>query len=647
MRRLAVGLLTALALAAAALPVAAESVDRATYQRLVVAAPGDPAALARLRAVTAVDGRPVDLRGALDGSPARVACAAGGAARGCSGTVAGAARRTPCRRGDPRRARLPPAQGRRARPGALVARRPAQHSLGRGRRRRPGRPGRRHRGGRRPDLRWLLGSARRTRRRESRFAQEAGALGVGSASPEELDRRAAAAEAAGRFEEAMRLQLAAALTRLDEAGAIHVRRDTTVGQVARSLGSPDFDAAAERFAGVVYGRRPPTIDDAADLRRAARGHRRRGAAPMSDSRRLILIGIAVLAVLGALRAVSGAHARRRSGRRARRAPRMPTARTGLRLTRACCARSGHDVIRLRDRPRDLDLDPRLTVVVLWPDVITAEDAPASSPLPRARRQARGRGRAARALARRGRGRPARLDERAARADAAARRRCPRRRACAASPPASRVASSTAAPRCRRSGAGAPPWPRWRGSVRGARSCSPIRHRSSTAASRCATTRLFALERRRPGPPGRVRRERARLRARERLGRSARALPRRARAAGPGGRRARAGARAPPRAGAAGRARARAAARRVCRGPGGRARCARAPAEAIAPVVEEAREPAARSRGRRRRRVARGCAAARAERGRGPMRSRTARPAAPAALAAARGLARINERRGEP
>jgi hypothetical protein len=64
----------------------------------------------------------------------------------------------------------------------------------------------------------------------------------------------------------MRLQLAAALTRLDEAGAIHVRRDTTVGQVARSLASPHFDEAAVRFAGVVYGRRTPTIDDSADLR---------------------------------------------------------------------------------------------------------------------------------------------------------------------------------------------------------------------------------------------------------------------------------------------------------------------------------------------------------------------------------------------
>jgi hypothetical protein len=89
---------------------------------------------------------------------------------------------------------------------------------------------------------------------------------VGSASPEELERRAAAAEAAGRFEEAMRLQLAAALTRLDDAGTIRVRRDTTLGQVARSLHSKEFDAAADRFAGVVYGRRPPTLDDATDLR---------------------------------------------------------------------------------------------------------------------------------------------------------------------------------------------------------------------------------------------------------------------------------------------------------------------------------------------------------------------------------------------
>ena len=112
----------------------------------------------------------------------------------------------------------------------------------------------------------LLGSARRVRRRERTFNRADGAFGVGSATPEELERRAAAAEAAGRFEEAMRLQLAAALTRLDAAGTIRVRRDTTLGQVARSLRSQEFDAAADRFAGVVYGRRPPTAGDAADVR---------------------------------------------------------------------------------------------------------------------------------------------------------------------------------------------------------------------------------------------------------------------------------------------------------------------------------------------------------------------------------------------
>jgi hypothetical protein len=97
-------------------------------------------------------------------------------------------------------------------------------------------------------------------------ADAAGTLGVGSASAEELDRRAAAAESAGRYEDAMRLRLAAALTRLDAAGAIRVRRDTTVGQVARSLRSHDFDVAADSFAGVVYGRRPPTAGDASELR---------------------------------------------------------------------------------------------------------------------------------------------------------------------------------------------------------------------------------------------------------------------------------------------------------------------------------------------------------------------------------------------
>ncbi|MDX6620074.1 MAG: hypothetical protein QOK36_2460, partial [Gaiellales bacterium] len=72
MRRAAVGLLTALALAASAAPAAAERVDGATYQRLLAAAAHDRGALARLRGVTAVNGRPVDLRRVLAGTDARV-----------------------------------------------------------------------------------------------------------------------------------------------------------------------------------------------------------------------------------------------------------------------------------------------------------------------------------------------------------------------------------------------------------------------------------------------------------------------------------------------------------------------------------------------------------------------------------------------
>ena len=264
MKRFAVGLLAACALAASAAPAAAESVDGATYQRLVAAAASDPAALARLRAITAVEGRPVELRRVLTGSSQRVAARLRALRAGAGGAGDGAAAR---------------------RSAAAILAGPDYH---------PGRGGILGRA-----LSWLarqlripagadgvlglivlggvvaaatalavlvLSSARRVRRRERLHARAGGALGVGSASAEELAERAAAAEAAGRFEEAMRLQLAAALTRLDAAGTIRVRRDTTLGQVARSLRSQQFDAAADRFAGVVYGRRPPTAVDAAELR---------------------------------------------------------------------------------------------------------------------------------------------------------------------------------------------------------------------------------------------------------------------------------------------------------------------------------------------------------------------------------------------
>jgi hypothetical protein len=81
----------------------------------------------------------------------------------------------------------------------------------------------------------------------------------------------------------------------------------------------------------------------------------------------------VLAVLGALRALAELT---RDDRRAQGPEGSSYAYGpyGATAYASLLKRSGREVIRLRDRPRDLDLDPRLTVVVLWPDVITAEDA---------------------------------------------------------------------------------------------------------------------------------------------------------------------------------------------------------------------------------------------------------------------------------
>jgi hypothetical protein len=94
---------------------------------------------------------------------------------------------------------------------------------------------------------------------------------------------------------------------------------------------------------------------------------------MSDNRRLIVIGIAVLAVLGALRVLAeltrdDQRAQGPAGSSYAYGPYGATAYASL------LQRSGHEVLRLRDRPRDLDLDPRLTVVVLLPDTITGDDA---------------------------------------------------------------------------------------------------------------------------------------------------------------------------------------------------------------------------------------------------------------------------------
>lgn len=83
------------------------------------------------------------------------------------------------------------------------------------------------------------------------------AMGIGDVSaleqPDELERRAAEAHDAGRYDEAVRLRFRAGLGRLEDRGTIAPSRTTPTAQVARELRSPDFDQLAQRFDEIAYG----------------------------------------------------------------------------------------------------------------------------------------------------------------------------------------------------------------------------------------------------------------------------------------------------------------------------------------------------------------------------------------------------------
>jgi hypothetical protein len=96
---------------------------------------------------------------------------------------------------------------------------------------------------------------------------------------------------------------------------------------------------------------------------------------VSGGRRLIALGAALVIVLIALRVVGELT---RDDKRAQGPAGSSYAygTFGVSAYAALLQRSGHQVVRLRDRPRDLDLDPRLTVVLLYPDVVTRNDTAA-------------------------------------------------------------------------------------------------------------------------------------------------------------------------------------------------------------------------------------------------------------------------------
>ena len=274
-------MVTLVTLVETAAPAAATEVTTERLRRLVERAPFDPAALAELRAVDRVDGAPVDLGRALAGvrgadlrtrldtlAEPRGATAGGGAA--ASATDGDAARAEARRILAGRRFQESPVP----RPLRGVLRwlgdalRPIGEPLGRA-------------WDRLTANAWAMGalavtvvliatavSARAARRRTAAgVARGRGVWRAGRAvDPDELERAAAAAEAAGDLATALRLRFRAGVVRLDRAGVVSDRPALTAGELTRHLPSPGLRILADAFEEVAYGGRPATPGDVDEAR---------------------------------------------------------------------------------------------------------------------------------------------------------------------------------------------------------------------------------------------------------------------------------------------------------------------------------------------------------------------------------------------
>jgi hypothetical protein len=276
MRRAALAALALLLLGAA--PAGAESA--AQVRDLAQRAHGDPGALAQLKQVRDIDGRPVDMKVALgDAGPdldRRLDALASGAAADLPvpGVGTGGARRSAERILDSRRFR--PAEPPRPLRGAIrrlgqwlePVTRPAGRLLG---------PVWRAITDAFSDTRTAIPlamllvlavglAARALVRRRARLGVErarrldADLRGV---NPDDLERQADKAEAAGQLDHAFRLRFLAGLLRLDQAGALAYRPSLTTGELVRSVPSPTFPGMADAFDAIAYGGRQPEPDDLA------------------------------------------------------------------------------------------------------------------------------------------------------------------------------------------------------------------------------------------------------------------------------------------------------------------------------------------------------------------------------------------------
>lgn len=86
------------------------------------------------------------------------------------------------------------------------------------------------------------------------------------ADPAELDRRAEAAEVEGDLAAAVRLRYEAGLIRLVRAGRVDLRADTTASRVAEEVGGADIESLTRTFERVVYGSDVASPADVAEAR---------------------------------------------------------------------------------------------------------------------------------------------------------------------------------------------------------------------------------------------------------------------------------------------------------------------------------------------------------------------------------------------
>ena len=100
------------------------------------------------------------------------------------------------------------------------------------------------------------------RRRAAAAARAARARSPARDDPDDLERDADRAAAAGEWETAVRLRFRAGLLRLDARDAIEYRPSLTTGEVRRAIFSPAFDRVGSDFDEIAYGGRPAKEADA-------------------------------------------------------------------------------------------------------------------------------------------------------------------------------------------------------------------------------------------------------------------------------------------------------------------------------------------------------------------------------------------------